>query len=233
MTSEKSALCALGSRPLTRISAVLAYARYQEFSPMQETPHLEAAYSGCASKKENSMSRKILAGGAAILAVAGMCGLAAAGEALHSMTVKSPDGGTVTVRYTGNVAPKIAFAPPAQVVSGAPMQSPFAMMERIAAQMDRQMEAMMQQSNALMARLPDANPTVPAGFWNMPMSPPGLSAIAAGGKGSFCMKSMEITSTGDGKSHVVTHTAGNCGGDASPSAAPSHAVQGTGPRTPI
>lgn len=180
------------------------------------------------------MSRKILIGSAAAIVVAGFCGLALAGEALHTMTVKSPEGDTVTVHYTGNVAPQIAFAPAAETMTAASMQqSPFAMMERIAAQMDRQMAAMMQQSNAMMARLPDANPTIPAGFWNMPMAPAGLSAIAAGGKGSFCMKSVQITSAGDGKDHVVTHTAGDCGSGASPQSAPSHTVQGAGPRTRI
>ncbi|HTU00023.1 MAG TPA: hypothetical protein VMF58_18380 [Rhizomicrobium sp.] len=181
------------------------------------------------------MSRKILIGSVAALAVAGFCGLALAGEALHTMTVTSPEGDRVTVHYTGNVAPQIAFAPATEAVSGAAMpQSPFAMMERIAAQMDRQMAAMMLQSNAMMARMPDANPTIPAGFWNMPMSPAGLSRVSAGGKGSFCMKSVQITSAGDGKERVVTHTAGNCGGEApASSSAPAHTVQGTGPKTRI
>jgi hypothetical protein len=179
------------------------------------------------------MSRKILAGSVAALAVAGFCGLALAGEALHTMTLTSPDGGTVTVHYTGNVAPRVTFAPAAEATGGAQLQSPFAMMEYVAAQMDRQMSAMMRESNAMMARLPDANPTIPAGFWNMPMDLAGLSAISAGGKGSFCMKSMQITSGGDGKAHVVTHTAGNCGGGAAAVNAPSHALQGTGPKTPI
>jgi len=178
------------------------------------------------------MSRKILAGGIAAFAVAGFCGLALASDALHTMRIKSPDGGTVTVRYTGDVAPKIAFGAAPQDMSFA--QSPFAMMDRISAEMDRHMDAMIRQANTMMAHLPDSNPAIPAGFWNMPMDSPGLTAIANGGKGSFCMKSMEITDSGDGKApHVVTHTAGNCGGDQPSATAPSHAIQGTGPRTPI
>ncbi len=180
------------------------------------------------------MSRKILAGSVAAIAVAGFCGLALASDALHTMTVKSPDGGTVTIHYTGNVAPKIAFAPARQAVALARFNSPFLMMDRIAAQMNRRMNAMIAQANAMMAQAPVDNAAMPAGFLNMPMNAPGLSAVANGSNGSFCMKSMEITSSGDGKEpHVVTHTAGNCDGGASPSTAPSHAVQGTGPKTPI
>lgn len=180
------------------------------------------------------MSRKILAGSVAALAIAGFSGFALARDALHTMTVRAPDGGTVTVRYTGDVAPQIAFGAAPRETGFAQFPSPFAMMERITAQMDRQMDAMLRETNALMARMPDANPAIPAGFWNMPMGPSGLSAIAEGGKGSFCMKSMEITNTGDGRApHVVTHTAGNCGSGAPSSSAPSHALQGTGPRTPV
>ena len=179
------------------------------------------------------MSQKILIGSVAAIAVAGFCGLALASDALHTMTVKSPEGETVTIHYTGDVAPRIVFAPATEAVSGTRLQSPFAMMDRIAAQMDRQAAIMMQQANAMLAQMPDANPSIPASFWNMPVNPAGLSTIAAGGKGVFCMKSMEVTSTGDGKApHVVTHTAGNCG-DSGASSAPSHAVQGSGPKTPI
>lgn len=180
------------------------------------------------------MSRKILTGSVAAIAVAGFCGLAMAADALHTMTVKSPGGGTVTIHYTGDVAPQVAFAPATQAAGLAQFNSPFLMMDRIAAQMNRQMNEMIAQANAMMANAPDANSAVPAGFFNMPMNPGGLSAIANGSNGSFCMKSMEITSSGDGKApHVVTHTAGNCGTDASPSKAPAHAVQGTGPKTQI
>jgi hypothetical protein len=173
-------------------------------------------------------AKKAFLGGAAALALVGFCGLAAAHD-VHTMTVRAPDGGTITVQYTGDVAPKISFGSGPQAVGfGA---SPFAMMDRIAAQMDRQMAEMMSRANAMMAHMPDANPAYPADFWNTPTATPGLSAIANGGSG-FCMKSVEITSTGDGKApHVVTHSAGNCAQDAPAGAHP--AVHGAGPRTPV
>jgi len=176
------------------------------------------------------LAKKALFGATTAFALSAFYGLAIAKDvALHTMTVQSPDGGTVTIHYSGDVAPKVAFGPAPQMVGFTGYDSPFAMMQRISSEMDRRMAAMMSQANAMMAHLPDANPTIPANFWNMPMNMPGLSAIAAGGKGSFCMKSVEITSNGDGKSpHVTTHTAGDCAGDAS-----AHAMGGKGPKTPI
>jgi hypothetical protein len=178
------------------------------------------------------MARKALLGGAAALALIGFCGLAAAKDAaLHTMTVRAPDGGTITVQYTGDVAPQISFASGAQATGFADFDAPFAMMQRIAADMDRQMVQMMRQANEMMAQVPDTNPVFGAGLWNMPTDMPGLSAISSVGSG-FCMKSVEISSTGDGKPpHVVTHSAGNCAQDAPAQAHPS--VHGTGPRTPI
>jgi len=173
--------------------------------------------------------RKAILGGAAALAVTTLCGLAVAKDSsLHTMAVQAPGGGTITIRYSGDIAPKVAFGPAADLTS---FNSPFAMMDRMAARMDRDMAQMMSQADAMMAEMPDANPVYPADLHNMPLfGMPSLSAIAAGGKGSFCMKSMEITSTGDGKSpHVVTHQAGNCNSPAQ--AQPS--VHATGPRTPI
>jgi len=177
------------------------------------------------------ISKKALLGAATAVTLTAFCGLAAAKDAaMHTMTVQSPDGGTVTIRYSGDVAPKVAFGSAPQMAGFTGYNSPFAMMQRISSEMDRRMAAMMSQANAMMAHLPDANPTIPANFWNMPMNMPGLSAIAAGGKGSFCMKSVEITSNGDGKSpHVVTHTAGDCAGGS----APAHTTGGKGPKTPI
>ena len=177
-----------------------------------------------------NISKNALLGTATALALTAFCGLAAAKDAgMHTMTVQSPDGGTVTIRYSGDVAPKITFGSAPQMAGFTGYNSPFAMMQRISSAMDRQMAAMMSEANAMMAHLPDANPTIPANFWNMPMNMPGLSAVAAGGKGGFCMKSVEITSSGDGKSpHVTTHTARDCAGDTS-----AHATGGKGPKTPI
>ena len=176
------------------------------------------------------IAKKTLLGTALALTLTAFCGLAAAKDpAMHVMTVHSPDGGTVTIRYSGDVAPKVAFEPAPLIVGFTGYNSPFAMMQRISSEMDRRMAAMMSRANAMMAHLPDDNPTIPANFWNMPMNMPGFSAIAAGGRSGFCMKSVEIASRGDGKNpHVTTHMAGDCA-----DGAPAHAAGGKGPKTPI
>lgn len=177
------------------------------------------------------IARKALIGTTAAVALAGVCTLASARDAVHTMSVRAPGGGTVTVRYTGDVAPQIVFGNAPQTAGIRDWRSPFLAMERISAEMDRRMESMMRQADAIMAQLPDPNPVFPAGFWNAPWPMTGLSAIAGGAKGGFCMKSVEITSTGGGKPNVVTHSAGNCGPETA--AAPAHRRMGTGPRTPI
>jgi hypothetical protein len=163
---------------------------------------------------------------------AGSCGSAFARDAgVHTMTVRAPGGGTITVQYAGDVAPQISFgSAPAATASG--FESPFATMDRITAQMDREMARMMREADAAMAAMPDANPAYPADLHGAPLFDlPGLFAIAAGGKVAFCMKSVEITSTGDGKPHVVTHQSGNCATGAPAQGHPT--VHGTGPRTPV
>jgi hypothetical protein len=149
------------------------------------------------------------------------------------MTVRAPGGGTITVQYTGTVAPQITFGSAPISTGFAGFELPFAMMDRIAAQMDREMSQMMGEAGAIMAGIPDANPAHQADLRNGPLlDMPGLSAVAAGGMGSFCMKSVEITSSGDGKPpRVVSHQAGNCSTGAPAQEHPS--VHGTGPRTPI
>ena len=56
------------------------------------------------------IAKKALLGAATAFALTAFCGLAVAKDAaIHTMTVQSPDGGTVTIRYSGDVAPKVAF----------------------------------------------------------------------------------------------------------------------------
>jgi hypothetical protein len=87
--------------------------------------------------------RKYLLAGAGIALLC--AGVAEAATAkLHTMTVDAPDGGTIQVHYTGDVAPQVHFVPasPAQIA----MVDPFAQMQRVSAAMDAQMQAMMQRA---------------------------------------------------------------------------------------
>jgi hypothetical protein len=170
---------------------------------------------------------KALLAGAAAIAI-GCCG--ATGSAMaqstdtHVMTVRLPDGGVAQISYTGNVAPRISFseapAPIDVFASPAPAMfgpnSPFAALERISAEMDRQAAAMFQQAESLAAAARSGQLTEAA----MQSLPPGgasasYSSISTmsgnGSSSSFCTQSIEITSPGNGAPpRVVSHSSGNC-----------------------
>ncbi len=147
--------------------------------------------------------KALLVAGISSVAILGFAGLAQAeSPAVHTMTVQLPGGGVETIRYTGDVAPKIVVAPAGSVM---PAMSTFVAFDQIAAQMDRQMNMMMQQVRAMpmmtMMGMPDMNQL--------------MQAAARNGGGSFCAQSMSVTSTGNGQpAKVVTHSVGNCGGNA-------------------
>jgi hypothetical protein len=130
--------------------------------------------------------RLALAAGIGLLGLAGATGIAAAQEpATHVMTVPLPGGGIARITYTGDVAPRVAFEPaPIPWTSAFGPYSPFAELERISAEMNREAAALFQQID---------------------------SGQLAAGPG-YCMQSVQITSLGDGSPpKVVTHTSGNCG----------------------
>lgn len=149
-------------------------------------------------------NKTFLLAGIAAAAVIGFAGLAQAqGPVVHTMTVQLPGGGLETIRYTGDVAPKVVVAPAGTMVPAGFMPT-FTAFDQIAAQMDRQMDAMMYQMRAMpmmpMMGMPDMNQL--------------MQAAARNGGGSFCAQSVSITSTGNGPAKVVRHSAGNCGGNA-------------------
>ena len=86
----------------------------------------------------------ILAGGAALL-LAGTAAFAA--EKLHTMEVSLPDGSVAQIEYRGDVAPRVAVQP----VDAVPVAfvDPFAQFDRMAAYMEAQHHAMMQQVAAM------------------------------------------------------------------------------------
>ena len=140
-------------------------------------------------------SRTVLLAGAAALGLTGMAHFAQAEPAnTHVMTVQLPNGAVEQIRYTGDVPPEVILAPDA-----AAFESPFTVLERMSALMDRQAEAMLR-AVSTMAAQPLYPPTTEAAFGRLP---PGASV---------CMQSVEITYTGNGQPpHVVTRSAGECG----------------------
>src|SRR3954447_575906 len=86
--------------------------------------------------------RLVLAGLGAV-ALAGAA--AAASQDHHTMNVPLPDGSTAKVEYVGDVAPKVTVVP-------APLSS-FGLFDRSMFDIQRQIDAMMKQADA-MARMP-------------------------------------------------------------------------------
>jgi hypothetical protein len=158
---------------------------------------------------ENQMrkTQTALLAGIAAAAVIGFAGLAEAdGSAVHTMTVRLPGGDVETIRYTGDVAPRVVVVPTGADMPAAFMPPELTAFDRIQTAMDRQMTAMMEGMRAMpMVAMPNMNQL--------------MQAAARNGGGSFCAQSMSITSSGNGQpAKVVTHSVGNCGG---PSLAPN------------
>jgi hypothetical protein len=179
-------------------------------------------------------SRTLLAVGLSAAALLGLAGFAAAqGHArTHTMTVRLPDGSTEQIRYSGDVAPRvIVSAQAAPVVMANPVaapfdwNAPFALLDQISAQMDRQSEAMMQQLDAL------AMPGAGMAAFGGPAFDKGLSFASTITGNGVCGHSVEINQSSQGKS-VVTRSWGDCAKTpaakpAAPAASASstHAVQ--------
>jgi hypothetical protein len=171
--------------------------------------------------------RKALFAGIAAIGIA-ISGVASAQNA-HVMTVPVPGGGVAQIRYVGDVPPQIVFVPaPAAFEGWMPVSSvfgyasPFAMLDRIAAEMDRRAAAMFRYAEAVADR-GDTRGVFETAAGAMP-----LSAMPSGGESysyvstisghGVCTQSIRITSRGDGAPpRVERHSSGHCGAAAAPS----------------
>ena len=93
-----------------------------------------------------------------LAAVASLIAGIAAAQTANVMTVRLPGGGLAEIRYFGDVPPQVAFLPstagydgsmPAPLVFG--RESPFAVFERISAEMDRRAAEMFRYAAAALA----------------------------------------------------------------------------------
>jgi len=165
--------------------------------------------------------RTALLGGIATLALAGLAGTAAAQNPnTHTMKVQLPGGGIAEIRYTGNVPPQIVVTDaPASLAAFDPMpsmfgpDSPFAMMERVSAEMDRQAAAMLAEAGAIPTQARSGSPQViETALGNLPPGSAGYSYISTMSSNGVCTQNVEITSQGNGAPpKVVSHSSGNCG----------------------
>ena len=175
----------------------------------------------------------VIVGGVAVI-LAASAGLAlAAMPAMHTLTVKMPDGGTADIQYAGDVAPKVSFkdSPAANPfpAGAAFLDDPaFADMQRLSAAMDKQMNDAMSQMTAPGAMMKtggmDADGNLPAGVtWSS------LSNQPHGG--TFCARSVEMTQgPGDKAPKIVTKTEGQCQAPQNNAQSPSAAPDASSPR---
>lgn len=163
---------------------------------------------------------KIL-GACAIAALAGSAAWASATPSEHQLTIWLPGGGSETITYTGDVAPKVSFAPSdlAPVSFWSPeafdaMAFDQAMpIDHIAAAVDADMASMMHQADAMMAMpimvLP-FNGVTEANLNAMPPGSQSYSVVSTMNGNNVCTRSVQITEGGHGKPQVVRHSSGDC-----------------------
>jgi hypothetical protein len=149
--------------------------------------------------------RSVLAGGAAVLAVAAMAPAMAEDSQVHVLTVQLPGGGVERIGYTGDVAPRVVLVP-AQSTMAMPMFAgdPFAALERISAMMQQQETAVLRQVQALSAGQG-------AGMFGLPPGASGYSFVSTLTGNGVCTRSVRITYNGDNTApKMVSSTSGNC-----------------------
>ncbi len=154
--------------------------------------------------------------------LAGIAALAVAGTALasshdrHVMKVDLPDGSVAHIEYAGDVAPKVTFAPamidPVGWADPLPA-APFALFDRIAAEMDRQADVMMRQASALPVEHNPGNGQVDlAALGKLPPGTVSYSFTSTGTGTGTCNRSVQVTSSGPGQQpKVVSASYGDCG----------------------
>jgi hypothetical protein len=168
------------------------------------------------------MNRPLLVAGVAALALAGVATAAALNT--HTLTVHLPGGGVERIVYTGNVAPRVEVAPAVTMI---PTLWPgfvglddtaFAAMDRMSAQMDREMTAMLREADAIESGAPaGSGPLTLASTAGLPPRAESFSFVSTMSGGGVCSRTVEITSTGEGRApRVVSHSSGNCGTSAPP-----------------
>jgi hypothetical protein len=176
--------------------------------------------------KETAMRKihAVILAGAVVVGLGAIAGLAAfapslAGEksATHKMTVQLPGGGTETIVYAGNVAPKVTFHTRQFATSWAAVPAVGWTMPSIAA--FDPLIADMHRHLDMWAKAPLLTPLVP----EPPLSAAALGSLPYGtsysvvsesyGNG-FCARFTQITKAGgDPKPRIVSRTSGNCASD--------------------
>jgi hypothetical protein len=129
------------------------------------------------------------------------------------MNVVMPDGSVAHIRYVGDVAPRVLIAPAADTIPvDFAVGDPFAMLDRVAFAMDRQMDAMLRQVHALSAASTSPGALDNAALKNLPAGTVSYSFSSfSSGNGAACSQSVQVTSLGTNQPpKVVRQSQGDC-----------------------
>lgn len=172
--------------------------------------------------------------GAAVLCLGAFAPPATGREpATHEMTIQLPNGGSETIVYTGDVAPKVTFVQePFAVAWPGPATfgfgPSFAAFDRIAADINRQMDSFWRQAQT-MANWSGSGDLSQASLQKLAPGSSAYSVVSQSFGDKVCTRMTQITSSPNGgEPKVVSRTSGNC--DASPTGAGISASP-TGART--
>ncbi|HEX4028394.1 MAG TPA: hypothetical protein VHX18_12310 [Rhizomicrobium sp.] len=170
----------------------------------------------------------LIIAGATVIGLAGLAPTLARELDTHTVTVRVPGGGVETIEYTGKIAPTVSFQriPVSGPVDGsfvafAPIGFPsFTALDRISAEMDQQMNAMMHQAQMLVA-MPQNQSLYNATLNGVPQGATSFSIVSETSSNGVCTHVTRITqAAGDAKPQMVSQTSGDCGQGAH-SAAPA------------
>jgi hypothetical protein len=170
------------------------------------------------------LKRTLVVGGLIAALAGGTAVVAAERLPVHVMTVQLPGGGIEQIHYVGDTPPRILVADTAETASAPSLfdvafgpGSPFADMDRISAEMDQQMAAMMHQASLAQAATADGQ-LQPAAAASAPAGATSITTVSTSNAKGVCTQSVRTVSMGEGKAPQVTRTSsGAC--DATPAAA--------------
>jgi hypothetical protein len=180
-----------------------------------------------------------LLAGAVVVGLGAIAGLAAfvpslAGSksATHELTLQLPGGGTETIAYAGDAAPKVTFHQaaafwPAPFLASWTAPS-FVTVDPIIAHMDRQLD-MLAKMTLLMPPLTD-QPLGAVALSNLPAGASYAMVSETNGDGA-CTRFTQITrAPSDDKPKIVSQSSGNCRAGSTPAEQSTHAVKADNPR---
>lgn len=164
---------------------------------------------------------KWLAAGAVALAVAGTAALAGT---MHQITVTLPDGGTETIAYAGDIAPKVTFLTPQMVRDREAERvfSPFAgfaaasaMMDAMAADMDRRMAVQMLRARQMQQQMLAPGMT-DAALGSLPPGTQSYSVTTISTGSGVCTRVVRVTGAGAGMKPQMVSQSSGCGDAGAP-----------------